>query len=130
MGPYSALVENGPARSAKVSRNIADSGDLWADGAEVSRSRREDYDFIQPHTLADDVLSSNNAPSAVTARGHQFPMAFLAIASGLDKHGNDSEQPLPYVHIDIAGSGVEGGDWQHGKPTAASVASLFATYIK
>lgn len=130
MGPYSALVENGPARSAKVSRNIADSGDLWADGAEVSRSRREDYDFIQPHTLADDVLSSNNAPSAVTARGHQFPMAFLAIASGLDKHGNDSELPLPYVHIDIAGSGVEGGDWQHGKPTAASVASLFATYIK
>ncbi|SFC36424.1 M17 family metallopeptidase [Pseudoalteromonas denitrificans] len=130
MGPYAALVENGPARNAKISRNIADNGDLWADGAEVSRSRREDYDFIQPHTLADDVLSSNNAPSAVTARGHQFPMAFLAIASGLDKHGNDSSMPIPYVHIDIAGNGVEGGDWQHGKPTAASVASLFATYIK
>ncbi len=130
MGPYSALVENGPARTANISQKISNNGDLWADGAEISRSRREDFDFIKPHTLADDVLSSNNAPSAVTARGHQFPMAFLAIASGLDKHGNDSDCPLPYVHIDIAGSGVEGGDWQHGKPTAASVASLFATYIK
>lgn len=57
-------------------------------------------------------------------------MAFLAIASGLDKHGNDAKQPIPYVHIDIAGSAVEGGNWQHGKPTAASLASLFATYIK
>lgn len=74
------------------------------------------------------MLSSNNAASAVTARGHQFPMAFLAVVGGLDKHGTDSTQPLPYVHMDIAGSGVEGGDWQHGKPTAASVASLFACY--
>ncbi|MBQ4833900.1 leucyl aminopeptidase family protein [Pseudoalteromonas sp. MMG010] len=128
VGPYGAYVENGPARSAQVSRSIADCGDLWADGAEVSRSRREDYDFVKPRTLADDVLSSNNAASAVTARGHQFPMAFLAKVGGLDKHGNDSTQPLPYVHMDIAGSGVENGDWQHGKPTAASIASLFARY--
>ncbi|WP_105169034.1 M17 family metallopeptidase [Pseudoalteromonas sp. T1lg23B] len=128
VGPYSAYVENGPARVAQVSRQLADFGDLWADGAELSRSRREDYDFVKPRTLADDVLSSNNAPSAVTARGHQFPMAFLAIVGGLDKHGCDSQLPLPYVHMDIAGSGVEGGDWQHGKPTAATVSSLFARY--
>ncbi|WP_046006880.1 M17 family metallopeptidase [Pseudoalteromonas rubra] len=130
VGPYSAYVENGPARARQVSRQLADIGDLWADCAEVSRSRREDYDFVQPRTLADDVLSSNNAPSAVTARGHQFPMAFLAIVGGLDKHGSDSELPLPYVHMDIAGSGVEGGDWQHGKPTAATVSSLFARYCR
>ncbi|WP_462157404.1 M17 family metallopeptidase [Pseudoalteromonas sp. GB56] len=130
VGPYSAYVENGPARAAKVSQQLVDHGDLWADCAEVSRSRREDYDFVKPRTLADDLLSSNNAPSAVTARGHQFPMAFLAIVSGLDKHGLDSEQPLPYVHMDIAGSGVEGGDWQHGKPTAPTVAALFAKYCR
>ena len=128
MGPYGAYVENGPARSANISRQLADCGDLWADGAEVSRSRREDYDFIKPRTLADDLLSSNNAASAVTARGQQFPMAFLAVVGGLDKHGSESALPLPYVHMDIAGSGVEGGDWQHGKPTAASVSSLFAHY--
>ncbi|WP_105188360.1 M17 family metallopeptidase [Pseudoalteromonas sp. T1lg48] len=130
VGPYSAYVENGPARAAKVSQQLVEHGDLWADCAEVSRSRREDYDFVQPRTQADDLLSSNNAPSAVTARGHQFPMAFLAIVSGLDKHGLDSDQPLPYVHMDIAGSGVEGGDWQHGKPTAPTVAALFAKYCR
>ena len=130
VGPYSAYVENGPARKVQLSQQLVEQGDLWADCAEVSRSRREDYDFVQPRTLADDVLSSNNAASAVTARGHQFPMAFLAIVGGLDKHGLDSEQPLPYVHMDIAGSGVEGGDWQHGKPTAATVASLFAKYCR
>ncbi|MBS3798360.1 leucyl aminopeptidase family protein [Pseudoalteromonas sp. BDTF-M6] len=130
VGPYSAYVENGPARAAKVSQQLVEHGDLWADCAEVSRSRREDYDFVQPRTQADDLLSSNNAPSAVTARGHQFPMAFLAIVSGLDKHGLDSDQPLPYVHMDIAGSGVEGGDWQHGKPTAPTVAALFARYCR
>ena len=128
MGPYSAYVENGPARQMKLSQTLVEQGDLWADCAEVSRSRREDYDFVKPRTLADDVLSSNNAASAVTARGHQFPMAFLAIVGGLDKHGIDSEQPLPYVHMDIAGSGVEGGDWQHGKPTAPTIASLYAQY--
>jgi len=36
---------------------------------------------------------------------------------------------LPYVHIDIAGSGVDGGDWQHGKPSASPVASLAAAYL-
>jgi leucyl aminopeptidase len=128
MGPYSAYVENGPACQANVSRELAQVGDLWADCAEVSRSRREDFDFVKPRTLADDVLSSNNAPSAVTARGHQFPMAFLNIVGGLDKHGSDSEKPLPYVHMDIAGSGVEGGDWQHGKPFPATISSLFAKY--
>ena len=64
------------------------------------------------------------------ARGHQFPMAFLSIASGLEAHGSDSEQPLPFTHIDIAGSGVENGDWQHGKPSAAPVAALAARYLK
>ncbi|WP_394228205.1 M17 family metallopeptidase [Pseudoalteromonas spongiae] len=130
MGPYTALVENGASRALNLSHNIATQGDLWADGSEVSRERREDYSFIAPKTLADDVLSSNNAPSAITARGHQFPMAFLAVASGLDKHGANSELPIPYIHVDIAGSGVEGGDWQHGKPTAASLSSIYATFCK
>ena len=50
------------------------------------------------------------------------------VAAVLDKHGASSELPIPYIHIDIAGSGVEGGDWQHGKPTAASLASIYATF--
>jgi leucyl aminopeptidase len=57
-------------------------------------------------------------------------MAFLAIVSGLDKHGINSSQPLPYIHVDIAGSGVEAGDWQHGKPTAASLSSIYAAFCR
>lgn len=128
-GPYTALVENGPALSINTANSIAEAGEKWADTAEQSRSRREDFAFIQPRTKADDVLSSNNAPSVGTPRGHQFPMAFLAVASGLANHGSDSQSPLPFTHIDIAGSGVENGDWQHGKPTAAPVAALAAHFL-
>lgn len=124
MGPYTALVENGSARDKRLSQSLSDLGDVWGDPAEVSRSRREDYDFVAPRTKADDLLSSNNAASAVTARGHQFPMAFLSIASGLDESPEQA-----YVHVDIAGSGVEKGDWQHGKPTAAAVSMLAAKYL-
>lgn len=128
-GPYTALVENGAARAANIGQRMVEQGDLVADPCETSLSRREDYDFVRPRTKADDLLSSNNGPSATTARGHQFPMAFLAIVSGLDKHDIESDQPLPYVHIDIAGSGVDGGDWQHGKPSAAPVPALVKTFI-
>lgn len=128
-GPYTALVENGVARATQIGNKMVEQGDLIADPCETSLSRREDYEFVRPRTKADDLLSSNNGPSATTARGHQFPMAFLSIVSGLDKHDVDSDQPLPYVHIDIAGSGVDGGDWQHGKPSAAPVSALVKTFI-
>jgi len=129
VGPYTALVENGPARATASAMTMADVGDIWGDPCEVSRSRREDYDFIQPRSKADDLLSCNNAASSVTPRGHQFPMAFLAVASGLDKHSVDSTLPMAYTHIDIAGSGVDGGDWQHDKPSAAPVTAMAARYL-
>lgn len=128
VGPYSALVENGAARRTALSADLAMIGDLWADPSEISRSRREDFSFIKGRTCADDLLSCNNAPSSVTPRGHQFPMAFLVAAAGLDQHGLNTAQPIPYCHIDIAGSGVDGGDWQHSKPSAAPVAALAAYY--
>lgn len=130
VGPYTALVENGVSRQNELGKTIEQQGDLFGDPCETSRSRREDYDFVKPRTKADDLLSSNNAPSAITARGHQFPMAFLAVVSGLDKHDINSDLPLPYIHIDIAGSGVEGGDWQHGKPTAAPISALYGAFVR
>lgn len=129
VGPYTALVENGVSKANGFGELLVEQGDLLADPCETSRSRREDYEFVQPRTKADDLLSSNNGPSAVTARGHQFPMAFLSIVSGLDKHDVNDADPLPYIHIDIAGSGVEGGDWQHGKPSAAPISALFGAFI-
>ncbi|WP_333796204.1 M17 family metallopeptidase [Rheinheimera sp.] len=130
VGPYTALVENGAALSRQLSASLAKAGDIWGDPSEVSRSRREDFHFIKARSCADDVLSCNNAPSSVTARGHQFPMAFLVVAAGLDQASAQHATPLPYVHIDIAGSGVDGGDWQHGKPSAAPVVALAAHYLR
>ena len=129
-GPYSALVPNGHARRQKLPDALFDAGETYGDPTEISWSRREDFDFVKGRTLCDDLLSSNNGPSATTPRGHQFPMAFLVGVSGLDNHGIDSSRPLSYIHIDIAGSGVEGGDWQHGKPTAAPVTCLAGHYLK
>ncbi len=128
VGPYTALVENGAAKRQQLSARLAAVGELWADPHEVSTSRREDFAFIRPRTSADDVLSCNNAPSSVTARGHQFPMAFLVVAAGL-KQDSAKAAGVPYLHLDIAGSGVDGGDWQHSKPSAAPVSSLAAFYL-
>jgi len=128
VGPYTALVENGAAKQQQLSARLAAIGELWADPHEVSTSRREDFAFIRPRTSADDVLSCNNAPSSVTARGHQFPMAFLVVAAGL-KQDTAQTAGVPYLHLDIAGSGVDGGDWQHSKPSAAPVSSLAAFYL-
>ena len=128
-GPYTALVENKPARDKGIAQQLFAQGELCADQVEQSLSRREDFDFVKPRTKADDVLSSNNGPSVTTMRGHQFPMAFLTIASGLDKHEANSELPLPFTHVDIAGSGIEDLDWQHGKPTGAPVNVFVNTYL-
>lgn len=129
-GPYTIAVENAPARATGTAQTLAERGDLFGDGFEVTRSRREDFELIEARTKADDVLSCNNAPSSQTARGHQFPMAFLVRASGLDAHGRSSERPLPFTHLDVAGSATEGGDWQHGRPTGAPLVALAATYLE
>ena len=128
MGPYPIAIENGPARAAGVAQGLSETGERWGEPFELSRLRREDVDFIKPRSRADDVLSCNNAPSSATPRGHQFPMAFLSLVSGLSRHGRDSQQPLAYTHIDIGGCGAEGGDWQSGRPTAIPVVSLAARW--
>jgi leucyl aminopeptidase len=75
---------------------------------------------VKTPTQNEDVLSCNNLPSSRTPRGHQFPMAFLSIASGLD------DGPYRYTHMDIGGSAVEGCDWQWGRPTGRPVVALCA----
>ncbi|MCC5826063.1 leucyl aminopeptidase family protein [Alkalimonas sp.] len=129
VGPYTALVENGPSRALQLAAKLQQFGDLWGDPCEISRSRREDFQFIQAKSAAEDVLSCNNAASSVTVRGHQFPMAFLVEASGLAAHGQYQAKPIPYLHLDIAGSGVDGGDWIHGKPSAAPMLALLAATL-
>jgi len=129
VGPYTLALDNGPARQDRIAERLSTVGDLWAEGCEVSRLRPEDYDFVKARTPADDVLSSNNLPSSGTGRGHQFPMAFLVLASGLVAHGTDAQVPLRFTHIDIGGSGCAQGDWQHGAPTATPLVALTAAFL-
>ena len=103
------------------------------EGVEISRLRTEDFQFVAPRSLSEEVISSNTLPSTATPRGHQFPAAFLIKASGLSNDGLSKDQLLEqgyrFSHLDIGGSGVSDGDWQHGRPTAAPVMGLSAYFF-
>ncbi|MGZ9897432.1 M17 family metallopeptidase [Shewanella gaetbuli] len=122
-GGYTALVENVVAKQQKVAEKLYQAGQQWAEPFEVSHLRPEDFEKVADKNGAADVISSNNAPSSITARGHQYPAAFLLKASGLDKHGLNHNIPLSFTHIDIAGSATE-GDPLYGKPTAQPLVAL------
>jgi len=125
-GPnYTAVMSNGPGRAAQDDRLLQEAGDLIGDPYEISTIRRDDFKTITGKSEYEDLLQSTNNPSTAEPRGHQFPAAFLIMSSGLDKHGNDSEQKLAYSHVDIAGSS---GDFP-GKPTGAPLPSFFNKFI-
>lgn len=89
---------------------------------------------------------------------YQFPVAFIIKASGLDKHGMHSKQPLvrncprqriarsnsthtttttnattttnqAFSQLDIAGGAVENMDMRFGNPTATPLVALTARYV-
>jgi leucyl aminopeptidase len=130
VGNYGITLDNGPAFAIGQSVGLQKASLAWGDPFEVSTLRREDYAFIQPKNAAFDVLQCNLAPSSGTARGHQFPAAFLVIASGLEAHGSNSkDKHLPFSHLDIAGNAAEDDDYQFGRPTATPVVPLTARYV-
>jgi leucyl aminopeptidase len=121
VGPYTAVMDNGPAQAEKIAQTIQCVGAELGDMFEISTIRREDFAFIKKNTGdCEDLLQCNNAPSSQTARGHQFPAAFMIEGSGLDKHGLNSKTPLKYSHFDIAGSG---GDIPNN-PTGVPIIAL------
>lgn len=126
MGPaYSIIMDNGTAREMKNAQKIQETGHRYGDPFEISTIRREDYEFHAGRSEYEDVLQAGNSPSTMTNRGHQGPGAFLTLASGLDKHGLDSQLQLPYSHLDIAGSS---GPFP-GVPTGAPVVALALHYL-
>ncbi|XP_056634675.1 putative aminopeptidase W07G4.4 [Diorhabda sublineata] len=101
---YSIAMDNGPARKLNIAGKLQQAGDKVGDLFEISRLRRDDFKHHKGEMEGDDLIQSAAKPSTLVTRGHQGPGAFLIVASGLDKHGSDSEVPLKYTHIDIAGS--------------------------
>jgi leucyl aminopeptidase len=128
-GAYTAVIDNGPAQKLSLAQTLQISGHLWGDAIEVSTLRREDVKMIAPKNNTYDIIQCNNAASSATSRGHQFPAAFILKAAGFDAHGKNSATPLPFTHIDIAGSAMEDSDYQFGKPTAAPLVALTARYL-
>eukprot|EP00117_Sycon_ciliatum_P050502 scpid56700/ scgid35639/ Putative aminopeptidase W07G4.4 len=121
---YSIILDNGPAAGKHVSQTMQNAGNLMGDPFEISTLRREDYAMVAAPSEYEDTLQCNNQPSSLTPRGHQFPAAFMAVASGLDKHGINSAHPLPYSHLDIAGSSGPFPGIPSGSPIVALVAKF------
>ncbi|CAG8599214.1 11916_t:CDS:2 [Ambispora gerdemannii] len=105
-GYYGAVIDNGPARKAGISQRIIQAGHIWGDPFELSMLRREDYELITPSSNREDVIQSSLKPSIKTFRGHQYPAAFMIVASGLKDHGLKAlkEKQISYSHLDIAGN--------------------------
>lgn len=120
-GPYVGAIGNGRARASGLIAHLDALGEAWGEPMEISRSRREDFALVAPKTLAEDVISSNRLASVNTPRGHQFPFAFLEIASGLRGFAT------PFVHLDIGGAALDPPDWQAGRPTSTPIVTLTAS---
>jgi len=129
-GPYPAAVENGKARIEGIGRTLQDIGQIWGDPFEVSRIRREDYQVVKGNNITEDVIQGNDKPSTMTSRGHQFPVAFLSMVSRLDEHGINSDFPIAYTHLDIAGSyGSWSKYWGLGEVTGNPIVAIASSFI-
>ncbi len=53
----------------------------------VSSLRREDYENCYPITQYEDLQQRNTHPDTTTYRGHQYPMAWMIMASKMDEVG-------------------------------------------
>jgi len=125
VGPgYTISMDNGVARKTGASQALQKAGDEVGDLVEISTIRREDFEAYKGKTDEEDLVQANTQPSSRSRRGHQGPAAFLIMASGLDKHGVLSKQPMAYSHLDIAGSSGDVPDQATGAPLLA-LASRF-----
>ncbi|KAJ2998673.1 Cytosol aminopeptidase, catalytic domain [Globomyces sp. JEL0801] len=128
---YTISLDNGPAKFDNVSSSLATSGNQFGDPWEQSTYRREDLEVVKGLTTSEDVYQANNKASSQTPRGHMFPAAFLILASGLDKHGMDSEFPISFTHVDMAASGEEDAKgFGIGRPTGSPIVAFSAHYLQ
>lgn len=127
-GRYGVIMENHKGRQYRLGQELADAGELIGDPFEISRIRREDWDFIRGSDDGrDDILQANTIPSSLTSRGHQYPAAFLMRVSGLH------QSIFAYMHLDIAGSAEEAsgsGPASLGRPTGSPVLALSQAYLR
>ncbi|CAH8850580.1 unnamed protein product [Trichobilharzia szidati] len=125
-GPgYTGIVCNGPARELEEDYNYQFAGSLLGEMHEISTLRREDYDVHKSEEEYSDLKNAARLNAGKRCRGHQSPVAFMIVASGLDSHTKNSSKPLAYTHLDIASS--------HGPcpgiPTGVPILTLASRYL-
>ena len=75
-GPYTAIMDNGPAKKEKFALNLQETGELFGDKFEVTTVQKEDFKYIKDKTGEyGEVLQIGDKSSK--SRGHQYPCAFL-----------------------------------------------------
>lgn len=127
---YGIALDNGFSRRHKISKRIYEAGHILADPFEISTFRREDIAVVRPGRSSEDVVQANDKASTATNRGHQYPAGFMLIASGLDKHGLDSETPIGFTHMDVAGSAetIDAVGWSIPRVTGSPVPALTGAF--
>ncbi|KAK0183044.1 hypothetical protein PV327_001122 [Microctonus hyperodae] len=97
---YSIVIDNVIARNANNAETLEASGELMGDPFEISRIRREDFESYCSGIDGDDVRQGLTT-RVNNERSQQGLVAFLLIASGLNKHGMESNSPLKYTFVGI-----------------------------
>ena len=75
-GPYTALIDNGPAKKEEFALSLQETGELYGDMFDISMLRKDDFKYIKDKNgqygeiLQIGIGNSKN-------RGHQYPAAFL-----------------------------------------------------
>ncbi|KAF5276264.1 hypothetical protein FQA39_LY06613 [Lamprigera yunnana] len=119
-------IDNGPACKAGNALKVQKCGTEIGDPMDISTLRKEDFEFHKGKTEGEDIIQAKPGPSTKYPRGHQSPIAFMMLASGLDKHGSASEKPLKYTHYDI--SGISECDYPK-PPESTFILALAQTYL-
>lgn len=78
------MIDNVIARNANNAETLQASGELMGDPFEISRIRREDFEFYHVGVDGND-LQQGLTTRVNYERSQQGPVAFLLIASGLNK---------------------------------------------
>ena len=148
VGSYTISMDNGPARLQNITTRVQTAGESYGEIIERSFVRRDDFESNKAKNSTYDVKNLG-VPTPAGSRGHQLAaavsnylpkyeslfsnktntMQFLTVASGVDKHGKDSDKPLSYTHFDIAGSAMEKTDYKFGKATGSPIISWTAGFI-
>ena len=75
-GPYTAVMDNGPAKKENFALKLQETGEIYGDMFEVSNVRKNDFEYIKDMTGEyGEVLQIGQGNSR--SRGHQYPAAFL-----------------------------------------------------